>query len=161
MVAAGLSRNGVGRLIFVTGTMTSFSYLQTLEFYKNDIQKLGQNLFLQQDNAAYHVGKKCLDYINKNFSNHLEFLPENSPDLSPIEELWALVEEKLNCYNFKTLDEMTRKLLWVWNRIPKTICKNLIDSFDKKLELLAEKKGERVNKRQHTRKNAYYTWRNS
>ena len=57
IVATGLSRNGVGKLIFVTGTMTSFSYLQTLEFYKNDIQKLGQNLFLQQDNATCHVGK--------------------------------------------------------------------------------------------------------
>ena len=161
MVAAGLSRKGVGRLIFVTGTMTSFSYLQTLEFYKKDIEKLGQNLYLQQDNATCHVGKKCLDYINKNFSNHLDFWPANSPDLSPIEELWAIVEERLNYYDFKDLEEMTRKLLWVWNRIPKRICKNLIDSFDKKLELLAERKGERVNKRQHTRKSAHYAWRNS
>ena len=40
MVAGGLSRNGVGNLIFVTGTMTSYSYLQALEFFKPDIQKL-------------------------------------------------------------------------------------------------------------------------
>ena len=142
MVAAGLSRNGVGRLIFVTGTMTSFSYLQTLEYYKEDINQLGKNLYLQQDNAPCHVGKKCLDYIKKNFPNHLEFWPPNLPDLSPIEELWAIVEEKLNYYSFNSLDEMTRKLLWVWKRIPKTICKNLIDSFDKKIELLGKKKGK-------------------
>ena len=88
-----------------------------------------------------------MNYINQNFEKHLEFWPANQPDLSPIEELWAIVEEKLNCYSFNNLEEMTRKLLWVWNRIPKTICRNLIDSFDKKLELLEEKKGERVNKR--------------
>ena len=84
MVAGGLSRNGVGKLIFVTGTMTSFSYLQTLEFYKSDIQKLDPNLYLQQDNAPCHIGKKCIQFLYSNTLNHLDFLPANSPDLSPI-----------------------------------------------------------------------------
>ena len=140
MVAAGLSRNGVGNLIFVTGTMTSYSYLQTLEFFKSDIQKLNPNLYFQQDNAPCHVGKKCTEFINSNFAHHLKFWPPNSPDLSPIEELWAIVEEKLNDYSFNSLEEMTRKLLWVWNRNPKALCKNLIDSFDSKIEILGKKK---------------------
>lgn len=160
MVAAGLSRKGVGKLIFVTGTMNSFSYLQTLELYKEDIEKLDKNLFLQQDNAPCHVGKKCMEYIKLNFTNHLEFWPPNSPDLSPIEELWAIVEEKLNSYTFNSLEEMTTKLQWVWNRIPKKICSNLINSFDKKIELLKQKHGERVNKRKHLTKESNYTWKN-
>ena len=161
MVAGGLSRNGVGKLIFVTGTMTSFSYLQTLEFYKSDIQKLDPNLYLQQDNAPCHIGKKCNQFINSNILNHLDFWPANSPDLSPIEELWAIVEEKLNDYSFNSLEEMTKKLLWIWNRIPKSICRNLVDSFDKKLELLGKKRGERVNKRNHSSKKTNYSWRNA
>jgi len=161
MVAGGLSRKGVGKLIFVTGTMTSFSYLQTLELYKSDIQQLDPNLYLQQDNAPCHVGKKCIDFINANFLNHLDFWPPNSPDLSPIEELWAIVEEKLNNYSFNSLEEMTKKLLWIWNRIPRTICKNLVDSFDKKIELLGKKRGERVNKREHFTNKTNYSWRNA
>ena len=43
MVAGGVSFNGVGKLIFVTGTMTSFSYLQALEMYKDDINRLGKS----------------------------------------------------------------------------------------------------------------------
>ena len=160
MVAAGLSRNGVGKLIFVTGTMTSFSYLQALEFYKADIQRLDPHLYFQQDNAPCHVGKKCKNFIDANFENRLEFWPPNSPDLSPIEELWAIVEEKLNHYSFTSLESMTRKLLWIWNRIPRTICRNLVDSFDKKLELLGKKRGERVNKRKHFPKKSNYSWRN-
>ena len=160
MVAGGLSRKGVGKLIFVTGTMTSFSYLQTLEIYKSDIQKLDPNLYLQQDNAPCHVGKKCKEFIDSNFLNHLEFWPANSPDLSPIEELWAIVEEKLNNYSFSSLEEMSKKLFWIWNRIPKTIYKYLVDSFDKKLELLGKKRGERVNKRNHLAKKANFSWRN-
>ena len=66
-------------------------------------------------------GKKCIQFINSNILNHLDFWPANSPDLSPIEELWAIVEEKLNDYSFNSLEEMTKKLLWIWNRIPKSI----------------------------------------
>ena len=55
---------------------------------------------------------------------------------------------------------MTTKLQQVWNRIPKKICINLIDSFDKKIELLKQKNGERVNKRKHLRKDSNYTWKN-
>ena len=41
MVAGGLSYKGVSKLIFVTGTMTSISYLQSLKYYKEDIEVLG------------------------------------------------------------------------------------------------------------------------
>lgn len=77
MVAGGLSRNGMGRLIFVTGTMNSFSYLQALESYKSDIERMNNNLFFQQDNVPCHVGKKSLECINQNFKNHLDFWPPN------------------------------------------------------------------------------------
>ena len=115
------------------------------------------HLYLQQDNAPCLLGKKCTNYINANFFNHLEFWPPNSSYLSPIEELWAIVEEKLNNYFFISLESMTRKFLWIWNRIPKSICRNLIDSFDKKLEFKEKKRGERVNKRKHFPKKSNFS----
>ena len=160
MVAAGLSNNGVGKLIFVTGTMNSFSYNQILEFYKEDIERLGKNLYFQQDNASCHTGKKSLNFIKNNFNNYLEFWPANSPDLSPIEELWSIVEARLNKYTFNNTDEMVKKLQWIWNRIPKTICRNLINSFDEKIGLL-NKDGERVNKRRHKSIKSNYYWKNN
>ena len=161
MVASGISVNGPGRLVFVTGTMNSFSYKQTLEIFKEDIERLGQNLYFQQDNAPCHVAKKSLEYIRSNFKKVLDFWPPNSPDLSPIEELWSIVEQRLSNYSFNNTDEMARKLQWIWNRIPKSICKNLIKSFDKKIDLLKERKGERVNKRKHNKESkSNYTWKN-
>ena len=90
MVSGGVSYKGVGKLIFITGTQTSFSYLQTLEFFKEDIDRLDKNLYFQQDNATCHVGKKSKEYINSNFQNKLDFWPPNSPDLSPIENCGRL-----------------------------------------------------------------------
>lgn len=48
--------------------------------------------------------------------------------------------EKLNCYSLNSLEEIANKVLITWNIIPKTFCRNLIDSFDKKIELLTERK---------------------
>ena len=119
MVAAGVSYYGPGKLIFVTGTMNSFSYAQTLKFYREDIERLNKDLFFQQDNASCHTGKKAINFIKQNFNNSLEFWPANSPDLSPIEQLWAIVEDKLNKYTFNNIEEMIQKLQWIRNRIPK------------------------------------------
>ena len=135
MVASGISLNGPGRLVFVTGTMNSFSYKQTLEIFKEDIERLGPNIYFQQDNALCQVAKKSLEYIRSNFKKVLDFWPPNSPNLSPIEELWSIVEQRLSNYSFNNTDEMARKLQWIWNRIPRYICKNLIKSFDKKIDL--------------------------
>jgi len=159
MVAAGISYYGVGKLIFITGTMTSFSYMQVLDLYKEDIGRLGQNLMFQKDNAPCHISKSCLNYINENFKNKLEFWPANSPDLSPIEELWALVQEKIGKYNFESTEELAKKLQYIWNRIPKRLCQHLVMSFDKKIQKI-KGDGERANKREHSNNKSIGDWVN-
>ena len=37
--------------------MTAYSYLQTIKMYKEDIDRLGKGLYLQQDNATCHNSK--------------------------------------------------------------------------------------------------------
>lgn len=46
------------------------------------------------------------------------------------------------------------------DRIPKTICRNLVDSFDKKIEMLIQRNGERVNRRKLGILKSNYTWKN-
>ena len=57
--------------------MRAFSYLQTFEFFKEDIERLGNDLFFEQDNATSHTSNQCLRYIKDNFKNHLEFWSKN------------------------------------------------------------------------------------
>ena len=73
MVAGELMKEGPGKIIFVTGTMRSISYLQTLEFFKEDAGRLGNDLFFEQDNTTDHMSNQCLRYIKDNFRNHLKF----------------------------------------------------------------------------------------
>lgn len=95
MMAEGISSRGVGRLIFITGRLTSYSYFQALRMYKEDIENLGGGLYFQQDNASCHISKKIMKFLENSLSKKLDFWPPNSPDLPPIEEFWGLLEDKL------------------------------------------------------------------
>ena len=75
--------------------------------------RLRDNLYFQQDNAPRHVWKKSIEFIKNNFIHYLDFRPANSPDLSPIEELWSIVGEKLNKYTFKNTAEMSQNLQYI------------------------------------------------
>ena len=144
MVAGGISSLGVGKLIFCVGTMDTVSYKRALDYFKQDIQRLNPNLYFQQDNASCHTSRIATDYISENFTNLLDKWPANSPDLSPIEVLWAILKEKLHERKHKTLDQLKKHLVFLWNRIPIGLCKKLVAKFDKKVHLVKDS-GERIN----------------
>ena len=131
MVAGGVSSFGVGKLNFCVGTMNSFAYKQTLINYENDMEyfrRLGINLIFQQDNAPCHTSKDSREYL-KRFENKLKFWPPNSPDLSPIETIWSFIQQKLEGYKFQNLDELKKKILFFWNRIPADYCARICEKF--------------------------------
>lgn len=153
MVSVGLSAKGVGKLIFCVGTMNTFCYKQTLDCFKEDDERLDSDLLFQQDNARCHTSVNSMNHIGGLFGEKkLDFWPPNSPDLSPIETLWAIVQNKLQEKTYKTMDEQKRELIKIWNKIPKSLCERLCDSFDKKILQIA-KTGKRYNPLQETQEN--------
>ena len=64
MVGGGISKHGLGKLIFCIGTVDSFAYKQALEFYKQDIEALseGNNLLYFHFKRSKRSFKR-----NKNF----------------------------------------------------------------------------------------------
>ena len=131
MVAGGVSSAGIGKLNFIVGTMDSCAYKQTLINYQNDInylnEKYDKDLIFQQDNAPCHTSKET-EKVLKNMKR-LKFWPPNSPDLSPIESVWSLIQERIQGREFSNLEELEKKILYEWNRIPQKYCKKLFDKF--------------------------------
>ena len=58
MVAGGISSKGVGKLIFITGTTTAYSYLQTIKMYKEDIDSLGKDFICNKTTRLVTIVKR-------------------------------------------------------------------------------------------------------
>ena len=83
------------------------------EILLRDIEKLGKRVLIVMDNARFHR-KNILEKIIKGTGHCLLFLPPYSPDLNPIEKLWANMKKKLKdiAHNFNTLEEAVTSVLF-------------------------------------------------
>ena len=72
-------RKEVGKLILMVGKVNTFAYSQTLDFYREDIDKLGDDLYFQQDGARSHTCAQPREKIEAYFPKKLKFWPANSP----------------------------------------------------------------------------------
>ena len=56
MVSGGICNEGLGKIIFHSGNVNTFSYKQVLEFYREDLNQYPTKFF-QQDGAKSHSSK--------------------------------------------------------------------------------------------------------
>ena len=83
------------------------------EIFLKDIEKLRKNALIVMDNARFHR-KVILEKIIRGTGHRLLFLPPYSPDLNPIEKVWASMKTKLKdiAHNFSTLEEAVTAILF-------------------------------------------------
>ena len=160
MIAGGICKYGLSNLIFCSGTLNNFSYKQFLLFMKDDMEKikkdnnLNENLIFQQDNATCHISRESKAAIEIFFKGNFIEWPPNSPDLSPIENVWAIIKEKLSKRNITNFDELRENILDIWVKFPISLCEKLCSKFKDKIKYVKEYKGKRINK--ENRKKGYF-----
>jgi transposase len=167
-VYGGISKFGATRLQAVTGTTklaTDYKTLKgtssrniTASEYRHVCQDLflpeGKRIFstqglstfcLQQDGDPIHkVAKGEIQKWNDSGKFHADLLekwPGNSPDLNPIENVWAWVDSKVQATGCKTFDEFTAAVDSTFENIPKEMLKRLVGSMRKRLQLVIDNDG--------------------
>jgi transposase len=101
----------------------------------------------QQDNDPTHRGTKGWIKEWKQKRGNVEFVdnwPPNSPDLNPIENIWAWVNKKVRekgCSSFKEFQAEVQNTL---KNIPQSFITNLYESMPKRISKVLENEGDRI-----------------
>jgi hypothetical protein len=123
------------------------SYIHVLDDQLPTIFQPGMTFM--QDNASIHRAKIVKDWFSDHAIPVLEW-PPFSPDLNPIEMVWALLKEWV-CTNYPDLMEMSKSeaayqrlysaLREGWEAIPQSKIDNLIKTMDERVESVRLAKG--------------------
>ena len=80
MISGDISKNGLGHLIMHSGNINTFAYKQSLNFYKEDINRLGARFF-QQDGARAQSSKEAQTTLFNLFGNNFIATWDNGPTI--------------------------------------------------------------------------------
>ena len=96
--------------------MDAAFYVEILQKHIPEVyQMMGNNWRLQQDNDPKHTSHLAKSFLQENVPKVIDWL-SNSPDLKPIENLWAIVKDKVEKRMPQNRGELER--LWLRNGIP-------------------------------------------
>lgn len=147
MVWGCFSWFGIGNLALVHGIMTADGYIDILcENLEESLLKMGleSNYTFQQDNDPKHTAKKTLGFFRSNRIKPLEWPPQ-SPDLNPIENLWAILDNKVEKTGVTNKQTYFSALEKAWNDLDHQHLKNLVESMPKRLQLVIQAKGGHID----------------
>lgn len=140
--------HGTGRLYIVDGTIRQDQYIRVLqtklvpqitEWYPD------WDFTFMQDGAPCHKARKVMTFLEGSGIDVLPW-PGNSPDLNPIENLWAIVKKKLKKIKITTKAQLIESLLQIWQNDEgiKNVCQNLINSMPTRIREVIKRKGMHI-----------------
>lgn len=141
------SSAGPGKLIAIKGIMKSSDYITILDENLKQSAKdlrLGRRFTFQQDNDPKHTSKATTAWFQKSNIQVLPW-PSMSPDLNPIENLWAELKMRINGRAPKNLQELEHVAIEEWGNIPTETCSNIIGNYRKRLLKVIKMKGHAID----------------
>jgi transposase len=146
MVWGCMTAHGPGFMCKLEGTMDQHLYKQileedlygTIEEYEMDVTRV----IFQHDNDPKHKAKSVQKWLEEQPLEVLEW-PAQSPDLNPIEHLWALLKRRLNQYETPPsgMLELWERTHFQFYKITGDECMRLYDSMPRRIEAVLAAKG--------------------
>jgi transposase len=120
-----------------TGILDDY-LLPTIEYY--DLE--ADNIIFQQDNDSKHTSRAAQEWFENNEIEVLEW-PTQSPDLSPIENLWEHLKRRLSEYKTEPsgMLELWERVENELDKITPEMCMKLIETMPERIAAVLKAKG--------------------
>ena len=143
MIWGAMSANGTAGLYFLPpkSTMNGSKYVELLKEKLVIHMQIHNCTIFMHDGAPCHKSKVVQQFLNSQHINVLDW-PGNSPDLNPIENLWALLKTKVSQRQPSCLEEMRKVIKEVWvHELSPDYYLNLVNSMQRRLQEVIKNKG--------------------
>lgn len=136
----------LGPLVKIDGIMRKEDYLLILQNNMPDFVDESaypeDEVIFQQDGDPKHTAKIVKEWLSNQRFQTMQW-PAQSPDLNPIENLWALLKKRLALYDQapKNLSELWSRVQTEWSNIPNQHIQNLVESMPKRVRSVIKAKG--------------------
>lgn len=143
MVWGGIGYHSRTPLVRIAGTLNSQRYIsEVLEpVVLPYLQGLPTAIF-QQDNARPHVARIVQEFF---VNRQIELLPwpARSPDLSPIENMWSMVAQRLTQITppAVTPDQLWQRVEAAWSAVPQEHIQSLFESMPRRVAAVISNNG--------------------
>ena len=142
MVWGGIHRGGRTGLIVLNGNLNARRYIDEVLQPEVVPYVRRHNLTLQQDNARPHSARLTRDFLQHQGVTTLPW-PPYSPDMSPIEHLWDLIDRGIRSRDQQpqNLRQLRQAIQEQWDNIPQFRIANLIASMPHRCRAVHEARG--------------------
>ena len=118
-------------------------------WYKAKTRTFKRDCIFMQDNAPSHAAKATAQFLaRKGFpENKIMSWPASSPDINPLENLWAILKRELYTggRQYKSKADLWAAIQRETKKIKPHTIKALTDSMDSRLVKIIELKGNHIN----------------
>lgn len=117
------------------------------ELIRTRVEKIVRNKIVLMDNASIH--SNGLGYLIDTGVDVLDDFPPKSPDLNIIENVWGMLQKKLNIklrhVTISTKEQLLQLIEESWSEIPVDFIKNCILSMPDRLNEIIKMKGKQTH----------------
>ena len=122
--------------------MNADKYIEILDDYLMNIYQ--KDFYIIYDNDPKHTSKKAKKYFKDNNFKIIDF-PPYSPDLNPIENIWAILKRNIAKENITTMNDLRKSICRIWNAIDQHHIQNAIMSMKDRLNKVIEVGGSYID----------------
>ena len=159
MVWGAISYDGRSNLHFFDGKVKGEQYCEAVKeamldyLYKPEWMNVrrGAKLTFMQDGARCHTSKSTEEWLEEHLPASWKFTPfggwpPNSPDLNPIEIIWAVLQDKVIEREAFTEEKLAQVIEEEWWKLDQGIIRDLYFRQEEKMNLVIKFNGGRIPK---------------